>query len=125
MLHFFLAACLVLAQTPAPKAHDLGSDAQLKVLFAGTPEKPREAAFLELLESSFAHVDTISLRELNAASASAYDVVIADWEPTYVDGSWGQGERHGVKLKRDFPTPLLMVGDLAGSIVSATKFRHL
>ncbi|MBL4771487.1 MAG: hypothetical protein JKY61_10185 [Planctomycetes bacterium] len=80
MFHLFLVACFALVQTPAPKAYDLGSDAQLKVLFAGTHEKPREAAFLALLESSFQHVDTISLRERSAESARAYDVVIAAGE---------------------------------------------
>lgn len=125
MLQILLVACMALIQDPQPKAYDLGAARELKVLFAGTQGEPREKAFESLLGQAFDRVDTIDLRKLSAESAKGYDVVVADWEPTYRDGRWGQGERHGVKLERDFPTPLLMIGDLAGSLVSATKFRHL
>lgn len=105
--------------------YDLGPAHQLRVLYAGAPGEEREAAFVELLEGAFDEVRTLPLTRLVPELARDYDLVVADWRPSYSDGSWTSSGRLAHRLEPGFPTPMLFVGDLAGALPRGTKFRHL
>lgn len=128
MLGFLLLASLALPQgspVPTEPAYDLGESAKLNVLFAGFPGGPREAAFVEFLSSAFQQVESVDLRDLDNELAARFDVVVADWRPSYLGGKWNQEGRCPVTLPVGFEAPTLMIGDLAGALPTGTKFTHL
>ena len=89
----------------------------LSVLYAGDPDSPRTAHFSEFLAHWVKTVETISLKDLSAERAAAFDVVVADWHRRYGEDGYKGGAPHGMALARDFKKPVVMLGAVGGEVV--------
>jgi len=104
---------------------DVGEFRELAVLYAGFPGTARERAFVALLESAFAKVETVELESLDSAQAEGFDVVVADWTDRFEAGRFSGAQDIDLRLGTDFARPVVMVGALSGRVPQGTKFNHL
>ena len=91
----------------------------LSVLYAGDPLSPRTAHFSEFLAQWVKKVETISLKDLDAEKAAAFDVVVADWHRRYGEDGYEGGAPHGMALAMGFKKPVVMLGAVGGEVVRA------
>lgn len=118
-----VAAGAVLAFV-VPKADHEPERPRLAVLYAGKPDSPRTERFRAFLEPWVARVETISLSDLDAEAAAPFDVVVADWERRYGEDGYQSPEPHRKALGREFPTPVVMIGAVAGELVKSWSKIH-
>ena len=65
------------SQTPPPPKEKI----DLKILYAGTPNSPRESEFRDFLRDYFKQVDTTDVTKLQAKDVEPYDVLLVDAQP--------------------------------------------
>jgi hypothetical protein len=102
---------------------DLESANDLSVLYAGDPESPRTEAWVAFLEQWFPDVGAIAIKDLNEESASAYDVIVADWRARYDAGSYVMDQQgHGASLPPGFSRPVIMIGAMGAELAPRTTW---
>ena len=100
-----------------------------KVLYAGWPGGSREQAFQQFLEQHFDKVGVIDLEKLSMATASDYDVVVADWCSQYGNDGYQKRENSlfsvHVQLGPEFTKPIVAMDYVSSNLRNQYKLDWL
>ena len=101
----------------------------LKVLYAGSAGGTREKAFDAFLREHFDSVGVIALDKLTMASATDYDVVIADWVSQYGNDGYPKGKNSlssaPITLGPEFTKPFIAMSYVGTQVRAEYKLDWL
>jgi len=129
MLRALAIVALALTGMAAQEKPPAPEKIQLRVLYAGKPESPREKEFVALLGGHFAEVGTIHLGSACSAKAKDWDVVVLDWISIYPRDEQGKTipnkgiSMPPVKLDAAFSRATVMIGAAAGTVGGSLKLK--
>ena len=94
----------------------------LAVLYAGADDNPRNATWLEFLQSHVQVAKAIPLTDLTAEAAAGYDVVVVDTPSPFRQGGGFEMPR-APELSRDFTVPTILLGAAGGAVLQKMKLK--